>query len=126
MPDPAPVFSCDSALTVLREVALALDGVQILPYAYGQEGVFLHGNLIGHLHRSGVVAFGCGPDVRDALIRTGEARAHHDDPNLPWVVLTLDRPADLDLATKLLRAARPTYRPEQRWPSQLPSTERSL
>ena len=113
MPPPTSLFTCASALGCLRAAALALDGVQIGPYTYGPEGIFLHGTLIGHLHRSGVVAFACPPAVRDTLIRTGEGRAHHDDPTLPWVVLTLDRPADLELATQLLYAARSTTRPKR-------------
>ena len=54
MSDSASVSTCNSALTALRAAALALDGVQILPYAYGPESIFFKGTLVGHIHRSGV------------------------------------------------------------------------
>ena len=101
MPDPTE--PCDAALLALREQVTALDGVQIRPYACGQEGVFFQDTLIGHLHRSGVVGIACGGALRDELIRRGQVRAHHDDPHAPWIVLTLDHAADLNLAARLLR-----------------------
>ena len=96
---------CDTALEELRGVALGLKHVQISPYAYGQEGVFHRGVLIGHLHRSGVVGIACDSAVRDTLIQQGLVRPHHDNPDAPWIVLTLDSPADLALAARLLREA---------------------
>ncbi|AZI44403.1 hypothetical protein EHF33_16130 [Deinococcus psychrotolerans] len=96
---------CDSALEELRRTALSLKYVQISPYAYGQEGVFHQGLLIGHLHRSGVVGLACSVAVRDTLIQQGLVRPHHDNPDAPWIILTLDHPADLALAARLLREA---------------------
>lgn len=96
---------CDTALEGLRCVATDLKHVQIRPYAYGEEGVFHWGVLIGQLHRSSVVGLACSPAVRDALIQRGLVRPHHDNPAAPWIVLTLDSPADLALATRLLRVA---------------------
>jgi len=96
---------CEAALEGLRCVALGLKYVQISPYAYGQEGVFHQGILIGHLHRSGVVGLACSVAVRDTLIQQGLVRPHHDNPDAPWIILTLDHPADLALAVRLLREA---------------------
>ncbi|WP_161880947.1 luciferase domain-containing protein [Deinococcus alpinitundrae] len=98
-----PTGPCDGALISLRERIAALEGVQIRPYAHGQEGVFHRDTLIGHLHRSGVVGIACGGALRDELIGRGQARVHHDDPDAPWIVLTLDHAADLNLAVRLLQ-----------------------
>ncbi|GAA4004438.1 hypothetical protein GCM10022631_14280 [Deinococcus rubellus] len=105
MPDSDHTGPCEAALNTLGELVATLDGVQIRPYAYGQEGVFHHHTLIGHLHRSGVIGVTCPPEVRDMLIQRRQVRAHHDDPQSPWVVLTLDCAADLELAAQLLREA---------------------
>ncbi len=76
-------------------------GVEVGPHRFGGVEFRLGRRELGHLHGDRIADLPFPRRVRDKLIATGRARAHHVLPESGWVTCTIVQPDDVERAIKL-------------------------
>lgn len=87
---------------ISREMA-QWQGLSVQPHRFGGIEWVLGKREIGHIHGDVVVDAPLPKRVRDELIVSGEAEAHHVLPESGWVSIWLRRSTDVARALRVLR-----------------------
>lgn len=87
----------------IRNEVGAWPGVSAHPHRFGGTEYRLGRREIGHVHGERLVDIPFPKRVRDELVTTGEAAAHHILPESGWVSVYLNREGDAERAVGLLR-----------------------
>jgi hypothetical protein len=91
------------AQDAIRDALTKWEGVAERPHRFGGAAFYFRGREVGHLHGDGLVDIPFPPDVRNELVRSGEAQPHHILPGSGWVSVPLCCAADVALAIMLFR-----------------------
>lgn len=78
-------------------------GVSAHPHRFGGTEYRLGRREIGHVHGERLVDIPFPKRVRDELVASGEAAAHHVLPESGWVSVQLREEGDAERAVRLLR-----------------------
>jgi len=76
-------------------------GVETAAHRFGGTEFRLGRRELGHLHGDRIADLPFPRDVRDQLIATGQANAHHVLPDSGWVTASLDGPDDAERVIEL-------------------------
>ncbi len=87
----------------IRSTVGAWPGVSAHPHRFGGTEYRLGRREIGHVHGERLVDIPFPKRVRDELVTTGEAAAHHVLPESGWVSVYLRGDGDAERAVGLLR-----------------------
>ena len=86
----------------VREQVSRWEGVTVARHRYGGWEFRVGRREIGHIHGDALVDIPFPRDVRDALVASNEAEAHHVLPDSGWVSVFLHNDEDVDRAIRLL------------------------
>ena len=107
-----------SSATIIETVT-SWPGVETAPHRFGGVEFRLGRRELGHLHGDRIADLPFPRRVRDDLIATGRARAHHVLPDSGWITVSIATPSDVDNAIELFgmayeraRAVRRTRAPD--------------
>ncbi len=78
-------------------------GVTAQPHRFGGTEYRLGRREIGHVHGNHLVDIPFPKKLRDELVATGRAEAHHVLPESGWVSIHLRQASDVERAIELLR-----------------------
>jgi luciferase-like monooxygenase len=92
----------EASARIEREVA-AWDGVTVHPHRFGGVEFRLGKRELGHLHGNGLADLPFKRPVRDMLVETGRANAHHVLPGSGWVSKPIETDADVVEVIELFR-----------------------
>lgn len=73
------------------------------PHRFGGTEYSVGRREIGHVHGDSLVDIPFPLQVRDELVKSGQAEPHHILPKSGWVSIFLQNPSDVDRAIRLLR-----------------------
>jgi hypothetical protein len=76
----------------VRAAVASWPGVETAPHRFGGTEFRLGRRELGHLHGDRIADLPFPRKVRDQLIASGRASAHHVLPNSGWVTASLDGP----------------------------------
>lgn len=91
------------ARSAITSAVAEWDGVMVQPHRYGGTEFVIGRREIGHIHGDYLVDIPFPKTVRDKIVETGRASAHHILPETGWVSFWLDEPVDIEEAIDLLR-----------------------
>jgi hypothetical protein len=97
------VMSVFGANNRIRLEVVALEGVTSGPHRFGGVEFMLGSREIGHVHGDSLVDVPLPKPVRDELVGSGQAEAHHVLPQSGWVSIYLREPGDVERAIWILR-----------------------
>jgi hypothetical protein len=80
-------------------------GIEAQPHRFGGTEYRLGRREIGHVHGDHLVDIPFPKAIRDELVATGRAEAHHILPQSGWVSIYLKQPGDVERAIELLRCS---------------------
>lgn len=86
----------------IREVAMSWDGVTAGRHRFGGVEFPLARRELGHIHADFLVDIPFPKEIRDELVRAGQAEPHHILPNSGWVSVFLRSEQDVERAITLL------------------------
>ena len=92
----------DGAQATIVQKLLAWEGVTQHPHRFGGIEFRLGTREIGHIHGDWLVDIPFPTKVRDEIVASGQAEAHHILPNSGWISRYLRQPGDLETAITLL------------------------
>ena|SRR5579859_8176811 len=81
----------------------AWPGVEVAPHRFGGVEFRLGRRELGHLHGDRIADLPFPRRVRDSLIATGRARAHHVLPDSGWITVPIDGAGGADRGIELFR-----------------------
>lgn len=93
----------NGAQTQIVQTLLAWEGVTQHPHRFGGVEFRLGSREIGHIHGDWLVDIPFPTKVRDEVVASGQAEAHHILPDSGWISRYLRQPGDLETAIALLR-----------------------
>ena len=79
------------------------EGVEVGPHRFGGVEFRLGRRELGHVHGDRIADLPFPRRLRDELIATGRAHAHHVLPDTGWVTVPLGGPRDVEGAIELFR-----------------------
>lgn len=79
------------------------DAVETRPHQYGGTEFAVGGREVGHVHDWGLLDAPLARPLRDALVGTGGAAAHHIVPDSGWITTVVETDADVEHGRRLLR-----------------------
>ena len=85
-------MSTDSAGERVTTIVASWPGVETAPHRFGGTEFRLGRRELGHLHGDRIADLPFPRRIRDDLIASGRARAHHVLPDSGWVTASLDGP----------------------------------
>lgn len=88
---------------MIRQEVLSWPGVTAEPHRFGGVEFRLNHREIGHLHGDRLADLPFPRRVRDELISSGRAGAHHVLPDSGWVSFHIRGPQDVGAAVALFR-----------------------
>jgi hypothetical protein len=94
----------EASARIEREVA-AWEGVTVHTHRFGGVEFRLGTRELGHLHGDRLADLPFKRPVRDMLIETGRANAHHVLPDSGWVSKPIESEEDADAVIELFRLA---------------------
>ena len=92
----------EASARIEREVG-AWEGVTVQPHRFGGVEFRLGTRELGHLHGDRLADLPFKRPVRDMLVETGRANAHHVLPDSGWVSKPIETEADVDEVIELFR-----------------------
>lgn len=90
------------ALNTVSATLAQWDGVQSRPHRFGGTEWVFGKRELGHIHGDALVDIPFPKKVRDELIATRQADAHHVLPESGWVSVWLRQPEDVQRVIRLL------------------------
>lgn len=87
---------------ILKEIG-ALDGVTAHPHRFGGIEFRLGKREIGHIHGNKLVDIPFPKKIRDEIVNSGKAKAHHILPKSGWVSYYIETRDGIEGAIELLR-----------------------
>lgn len=87
----------------IYETVTRWEEVEHAPHRFGGTEFRFGRREIGHVHGDSLVDIPFPLQVRDELVKRGEAEPHHILPKSGWVSIFLRNPNDVDRAIQLLR-----------------------
>ena len=95
-------MSVSGASKRIESALLTCSGITAKPHRYGGTEYRLGKREIGHVHTDRLVDIPFPKKVRDVLVASGRAEAHHILPESGWVSIHLDQALDVERAIELL------------------------
>jgi hypothetical protein len=92
----------DRVKRVVQQVS-GWPGITVAPHRFGGMEFRFGRGEIGHVHPSGLVDVPFPRPVRDQLVKSGRARAHHVLPESGWVSFAIQSDESVAEALELLR-----------------------
>ena len=92
-----------NARKTINQTLLTWEGVSAHPHRFGGTEYRLGKREIGHIHGDHLVDIPFPKKVRNAVVESGRAEAHHILPESGWVSFYLREPEDVGRAVELLR-----------------------
>lgn len=86
----------------IREAVARWEEIEHAPHRFGGTEFRLGHREVGHVHGDSLVDIPFPLDVRDELVKRGQAEPHHILPQSGWVSVFLRNPDDVDRAIRLL------------------------
>jgi predicted DNA-binding protein (MmcQ/YjbR family) len=100
--DTQEVFMIRGAGQTIEQTVTSWQGVSAQPHRFGGREFNLETREIGHIHGDKLVDIPFPKKVRDELVNTGEANAHHILPESGWISFYIREEGDVGRAIKLL------------------------
>jgi hypothetical protein len=91
------------ALSKITQAVSAWEGMHPEPHRFGGIEYCLGRREVGHVHGDSLVDIPFPVKVRNEIVQSGEAQAHHLLSESGWVSIYLHRSEDVDRAIQLLR-----------------------
>lgn len=91
------------ARSAITSAVAEWENVTVQPHRYGGTEFVIGRREIGHIHGDYLVDIPFPKTVRDEIVESGRADAHHILPETGWVSFWLDEPVDVEEAIDLLR-----------------------
>ena len=88
----------------VEHVVVTWNNVTAEPHRFGGREFKLNNTEIGHIHYSGMLDIPFSRAIRDLLLKTGQAKAHHFLPETGWISFPMkSNAASIDHGLRLLR-----------------------
>jgi hypothetical protein len=81
----------------------ALEGIEVQPHRFGGIEFMLGKREVGHMHGNSLVDIPFPRKVRDEIVNSGTAHAHHVLPDSGWISFYIKCEKDIDTAIELLK-----------------------
>jgi hypothetical protein len=85
------------------DTLLTWDGIEVHPHRFGGVEFCMGKREIGHIHGDALVDIPFPKKVRDEIVMTGKAEAHHVLPDTGWVSFYLRADEDVQRVIELLK-----------------------
>lgn len=95
-------MSVSGAQTQITQTVTAWEGVTAQPHRFGGVEYRFGTREIGHIHGDHLVDIPFPKKIRDQVVQTGRAQAHHILPESGWISFYLRQPEDVQKAIELL------------------------
>jgi predicted DNA-binding protein (MmcQ/YjbR family) len=96
------VYMIHRAGQMIEQTVTSWQGVSAQPHRFGGREFNLDTREIGHVHGDKLVDIPFPKKVRDELVNSGKAHAHHILPESGWISFYIREEGDVDRAIKLL------------------------
>ena len=96
-------MTVQNAQNQISTAVLQWEGVTAHPHRFGGTEYRLGTREIGHIHGDYLVDIPFPSKIRDEIVASGQAEAHHVLPESGWVSFYIRQPDDIAAAIDLLR-----------------------
>lgn len=87
----------------IKSVIGALEGIEVLPHRFGGIEFMLGKREVGHMHGNSLVDIPFPKKVRDEIVNSGLAHAHHVLPDSGWISFYIKTESDINTAIDLFK-----------------------